>query len=388
MTAVTVLLHGSDRLTDAIERHLVAAGASASRLRLDEATDAGLTAADLQHASALVLTSSDDAMNVDLALTARRLRTDLPLVVRIFEESLAEYLKRTLPGVTTLSMSGLAAPAFAKATSDAIASHAAGGRGADAAAVARARPSYRRPNADRLAPAVVLGFVGVVIVFTLFFATALDLPYLDAAYFVWTTITTVGYGDIALRDASSAAKVVGMAMMVTGAAGFAVLFGLFTDWVVARRLEILSGHVSVRGKGHIVIAGAGNIGIRVAGELHRHGHRVVIIERDADNKNIDPLRTAGHHVILGDASRADTLALARVADAAAMVCLTDSDAVNFQIALLVRALNAAVPLVMRLASPELSAHVSEHGEAVAISPTAIAGREFAAAALMARAGSG
>jgi Trk K+ transport system NAD-binding subunit len=77
-----------------------------------------------------------------------------------------------------------------------------------------------------------------------------------------------------------------------------------------------------------------------------------------------------------------------VTDAAAMVCLTDSDAVNFQIALLVRALNAAVPLVMRLASPELSAHVSEHGEAVAISPTAIAGREFAAAALMARAGSG
>ena len=89
MTAVTVLLHGSDRLTDAIERHLVAAGASASRLRLDE-TDAGLTAADLQHASALVLTSSDDAMNVDLALTVRRLRADLPLVVRIFEESLAE----------------------------------------------------------------------------------------------------------------------------------------------------------------------------------------------------------------------------------------------------------------------------------------------------------
>jgi voltage-gated potassium channel Kch len=179
-----------------------------------------------------------------------------------------------------------------------------------------------------------------------------------------------------------------MAMMVTGAAGFAVLFGLFTDWVVARRLEILSGHVSVRGKGHIVIAGAGNIGVRVAGELHRHGHRIVIIERDADSKNIDPLRTAGHHVILGDASRADTLSLAGVADASAMVCLTDSDAVNFQIALLVRALNAAVPLVMRLASPELSAHVSEHGEAVAISPTAIAGREFAAAALMARAGSG
>jgi voltage-gated potassium channel Kch/multidrug transporter EmrE-like cation transporter len=384
---MTVLLHGDDRLSDAIERHLVVAGCAVSRLRLGEAIDGGLNASDLQRASVLVLTGNDDATNVDLALTVRRLRADFPMVVRIFEEALSDYLKRALSGVTTLSMSGLAAPAFAKATSDAIAGHAM--TRADAAPSPRVRPTYRRPNADRLVPAVVLGFLGVVMVFTVFFANALNLPYLDAAYFVWTTVTTVGYGDIALRDASSAAKVVGMAMMLAGAAGIAVLFGLFTDWVVARRLEILSGRVSVRGKGHVVIAGAGNIGFRAASQLHGEGHRVVIIERDGDNKNIDSLRSAGHHVILGDASRADTLALARVSDAAAMVCLTDSDAVNFQIAVLVRAHNTAVPLVMRLASPELSAHVSEHGEAVAISPTAIAGKEFAAAALgAARSGSG
>ena len=370
-----VLLHGADRLSDAIERHLVEAGCLVSRL--DGATDGGLTAPDLHRASVLVLTSNDDATNVDLALTARRLRADLPMVVRIFEEALADYLKRTLADVVTLSMSGLAAPAFATATANAIASRPT----TDRAPTALVRPARLRPKNDWLVPAVVLGFLGVVVAFTAFFATALNLPYLDAAYFVWTTITTVGYGDIALRDASGTAKIVGMAMMVTGAAGFAVLFGLFTDWVVARRLEILSGRVSVRGTGHVVIAGGGNIGFRVATQLHQHGHRVVIIERDGDSKNVDALRSAGHHVILGDAARADTLALARVTDAAAMVCLTDSDAVNFQIAVLVRAHNTAVPLVMRLASPELSAHVSEHGEAVAISPTAIAGKEFAAAAL-------
>jgi voltage-gated potassium channel Kch len=379
---VTVLVHGDDRLSDAIEQHLVDAGCSVSRL-LDEATDGGLNAATLQQASVLVLTSNDDATNVDLALTARRMRADLPMVARIFDEALADYLKRTLPGVATLSMSGLAAPAFAKATAEAIASRAMTRRPSESGPRAPVRSTYRPPNADRLVPAVVLAFVGAVLVFTAFFANALNLRYLDAAYFVWTTITTVGYGDIALRDASSAAKVVGMAMMVTGAAGFAVLFGLFTDWVVTRRLEILSGRVSVRGKGHVVIAGAGNIGFRVASQLYGDGQRVVVIERDGDNKNIDALRSAGHHVILGDAARADTLALARVADAAAMVCLTDSDGVNFQIALLVGAQNSAVPLVMRLASPELSAHVSEHGEAIAISPTAIAGREFAAAAMVA-----
>src|SRR5262245_58032956 len=151
---MTVLLHGDDRLSDAIELHLVAAGCAVSRLRLDEATDGGLNALDLQRASVLVLTGNDDATNVDLALTVRRLRADLPMVVRIFEEALSDYLKRALSGVTILSMSGLAAPAFAKATTDAIASHATTRRVADAAASARARPTYRRPNADRLVPAV------------------------------------------------------------------------------------------------------------------------------------------------------------------------------------------------------------------------------------------
>jgi voltage-gated potassium channel Kch len=231
--------------------------------------------------------------------------------------------------------------------------------------------------------AAASGFLLVLLIFTTFFANALDLSYLDAMYFVWTTITTVGYGDFALREASPAAKVAGMVMMFAGAAFIAVFFGLFTDWVVWRRLEILRGRVSVGGHGHVVIAGAGNIGFRVANRLRDEGHRVVIIERDADNKNIDALRSAGHHVILADAARSDTLVLARAAHAGAVVCLTDSDGVNFQIALLVHAQSPGVPVIVRVASPELSAHLSEHGDAIAISPTAIAGKEFSAAAVLA-----
>ena len=219
--------------------------------------------------------------------------------------------------------------------------------------------------------------------FTVFFAKALDLSYIDALYFVSTTVTTVGYGDIALRDASTSVKIVGMVQMFAGAAFIALLFGLFTDWVVGRRLEIVAGRVRVRGSGHIVIAGGGNIGVRVADRLREQDHRVVIIERNADNKNVEPLRANGHHVILADAARDATLSLAKVEDSAAMLCLTDSDAVNFQIALLVRARNADVPIILKVVSPELSAHVSEHGDAVAISPIAIAAEEFTKAVLTA-----
>ena len=56
---------------------------------------------------------------------------------------------------------------------------------------------------------------------------------------------------------------------------------------------------------------------------------------------------------------------------------------NFQIALLVRARSTDVPIIIKVVSPELSAHVSGHGQVLAISPIAIAAEGFANAALIA-----
>jgi len=378
MDARNVLLHGSDRLAIAIEQRLIRAGHQVTRLHPDLNHSAELTAHILQSASVLVIAADDDPGNVDLALTARRLRTDLPLVVRLFDEALAAYLQQTLQSLTILSMSALAAPAFVETTVQAIADRKL--RGPVNQPGKRKKESalrrFRRP--DRVLISAMGGLFAILVFFTVFFANALQLSYLNALYFVFTTITTVGYGDIALRDAPDAVKIAGIVLMFSGAAFLAVLFGLFTDWVVSRRLDIIRGRMWVRGDGHVVIAGSGNIGFRVAQGLRERGHRVVIIERDPDNKNVEALRSSGHHVILADAARADTLRLAKVEDCAAVVCLTDSDAVNFQIALLVRSKSKDVPVVMRVVSPELSAHVSEHGNAVAISPIAIASEEFSA----------
>lgn len=386
--ALNVLLHGSDRLGTAIEHRLAAAGCQVTKRGPDGGHAFALDERDLRSTSVLVLAADDDAGNVDLALTSRRMRSDLPLVVRVFDEALAAYLRKSLDGVTILSMSALAAPAFGEATLRAIADREA--RRPDTApsaskSAARAlRFRSGRADFDKvLLAAILFAMAAIVLTFTLFFASALDLSYVDALYFVMTTVTTVGYGDIALRDTSTSVKIVGMVMMFAGAAFIALLFGLFTDWVVSRRLEIAAGRVRVRGNGHIVIAGSGNVGVRVADGLRERDHRVVIIERNADNKNIEALRSNGHHVILADAARAATLSLAKVEDSAAMLCLTDSDAVNFQIALLIRARSADVPIIIKVVSPELSTHVSEHGHAVAISPIAIAAEEFAKAALSA-----
>lgn len=382
MNVANVLLYGSDRLAIAIEQRLFSEGCQVTKRAFEGVHNIELDEGALRSTSVLVLAADDDAGNVDLALTARRMRLDLPLVVRVFEEALAAYLRKSLAGVTILSMSALAAPAFGEATLRAIADRETR-HSNTAPSASKSMTRSHRAKFDGVLIAAIFTIVAIVLMFTAFFANALGLSYIDAMYFVSTTVTTVGYGDIALRDASNLVKIVGMVMMFAGAAFIALLFGLFTDWVVGRRLEIVAGRVRVRGSGHIVIAGGGNIGVRVADRLREKDHRVVIIERNADNKNIEALRSNGHHVILADAARDPTLSLAKVEDSAAMLCLTDSDAVNFQIALLVRAQSTDVPIILRVVSPELSAHVSEHGQAVAISPIAIAAEEFAKAALSA-----
>ena len=110
---------------------------------------------------------------------------------------------------------------------------------------------------------------------------------------------------------------------------------------------------------------------------------MVVIERDAESRTVAVLRAAGHHVIVEDATREGILELAGLDRAAVVVALTDSDAVNLHISLLVRARRPGLPVILRVVSPELSAHVSERGDAIGISPIGVAADEFADSAMSA-----
>src|SRR5262249_14294818 len=141
------------------------------------------------------------------------------------------------------------------------------------------------------------------------------------------------------------------------------------------------GRVPVRGRGHVVIVGAGNVGVTVARLLSEHGYRIVLVGREEDNRRLPELRADGHHVIIADASLDETLDLAGVERAAAVLALTDSDGVNLHVALAVRRRRPDLRVIARLLSRELSAHVMEHGDALTASSVEIGGAAFAAAAL-------
>ena len=341
---------------------------------------ADLAEADIDHAAVLVLSDDDDAGNVDAILVARRLRSDLPIVARIFDPALSSYLQKTVTDITLLSMSAVAAPAIVEMALR----EAAQRRQPRVSIRTPARSTQHRLRIDRVLFGAGVAAALLVAVATIYFSYELNLRWLDALYFVWTTVFTVGYGDFSLREASDTAKFAGMMLMLAGAALVAVFYAFFTGWVVEQRVNVLRGRVAVRMHGHFVIAGAGNLGYRVALLLGQKGCSVVVVERDPEGRRISDLRSAGQRVIIADALAEETLALANIEGCAAALALTDSDATNLELALRMRARQPDMPLIVRLASRELSSHLAQRADAMPVSPVVIAARAFVEAALAAQ----
>ncbi len=351
--------------------------AAGGRLVPGDARDPGrLAEAGLAEARVLLAVTDRDPVNLEIALDARRARPDLPVVVRLFDQTLAQELEATHGVRRALSVSALAAPAFAGAAlgESVLASFASGGKldvvvkeGGKLVVLeeseARARVATRgRPPAARRSVLAGLGRVwksaplglravfGALLVLTavsvFVFSWAMDLPLVDALYFVVTTVTTVGYGDITPLRASPALKIYGSLLMVFGSATLATLTSILTAFVVTERFERLLGRGRVPAAGHVVVVGLGSVGTRTAAELHRAGVPVAAVEIDpAVATRASAARTP---VVVGDARQPGVLDGARVAAARAVVVVTGDDAVNLGVALLARKLNPGIRTVVRL----------------------------------------
>jgi Trk K+ transport system NAD-binding subunit len=74
-----------------------------------------LGAANLETCLALVSVTSSDIVNLETTLTARALRDDLRIVLRLTDDDLAERMQKTTGNIISRSVPYLAAPAFAAA---------------------------------------------------------------------------------------------------------------------------------------------------------------------------------------------------------------------------------------------------------------------------------
>jgi voltage-gated potassium channel Kch len=252
------------------------------------------------------------------------------------------------------------------------------------------RPSFRRRwrllrrrrgPLRRLDPYLV-GLVATVLTLfalgTWYFRNSFGSDWLTAAYFVLSTMTTTGFGDIVPDHHRPLDLWAAMVLMLLGT----VLTGLFIVFAAARLTRVqwvrMQGLRPIGRRGHIVVCGAGSIGSGVIELLLGFDRPLVVVERDPDPALVERAREQNFDLLTGDASRDDTLDLCNLRAAHSLIALTNVDTLNLEIALGARIRNPNMPVVLRIAEASFGASIARHFQLeTTFSVAALAGPVFA-----------
>ena len=224
------------------------------------------------------------------------------------------------------------------------------------------RGRHQPPRLNPILARLALATLAVSAIATWYFHTALGGTWLDAVYFVITTMTTTGYGDVTPDRNNPADIIAAMLLMLAGITltGLFIAFGasLLTRvyWVTMQGLR------PVHRRGHIVVCGAGSIGSGVIDLLLGQDKRLVVIELNPDTTIVESAREQQFDLLTGDASRDATLDLCNLGAAHSLIALTNVDTLNLEIALGARARNPTMPIVLRIAEASFAESIARHFE--------------------------
>ena len=169
---------------------------------------------------------------------------------------------------------------------------------------------------------------------------------------------------------------VGIAVLVDGVVRFAYLF-----FAKHRQDKEWFEVISETFKGHVVVCGAGRVGYRVVVQLRSLGKDVVVVEKREEAAFVSVLRDEQVPLLIDDIRSPQCLPRTNVSKAAAIVCATDDDLANLNIALDARRMNPDIRVVIRLFDDDLVAKVRDTFKAEALSSSSLAAPAMALAAL-------
>ncbi len=322
---------------------------------------------ELSRHGAVVLAGDDDAENVDACLVARRCCGEVPIAVRVSDQTLVRFLRMTVPHVDAYSMGSTTAPVAAELAMQILAKRAPVTQ--DPAVPKRARPS-QVSRASQLLLSLLLACMLLVPVIAIAYQRFLQLTFLRAFVLAWRNLLASGLEDTVLGHGPPSMRAASFVLSIAGRVILACLTGLVVDWLITRRFAPLLASMPVKLRDHVVVFGAGNVGARVAELLHKRKIAVAVVESSGTLRNVQRLRSRGIPVVVGDATVDETLDLANAWRAGLCLALTNSDAVNLHVGLQLADRKFGVPVVVRLLSPELSALVADQSAMTPVSPVA------------------
>jgi voltage-gated potassium channel len=168
----------------------------------------------------------------------------------------------------------------------------------------------------------------------------------------------------------------GIATVVDGGVRFGYLFfakhKAEKEWV-----EVIAEAL----RGHVIICGAGRVGYRVALQLLELKKPVLVMESKEDAQFVGTLRDMKVPLLIDDVRNPLALKRVNLPEAEAIICATNDDLANLNVALDARKANPKLRIVLRLFDDDLVERVKENFRAEAHSTSALAAPAFALTAL-------
>lgn len=112
--------------------------------------------------------------------------------------------------------------------------------------------------------------------------------------------------------------------------------------------------MSERMTNHVVVCGLGHVGFRVVESLRELRQDVVALERREDDSFYANVRAMNVPVIVGDARRDELLIEAGIERARAVVCATNDDLANLEVAVDAKRMNPRIRVLMRMFDQRLA----------------------------------
>lgn len=226
---------------------------------------------------------------------------------------------------------------------------------------------------------LTLGLVIAVLIVGSVGYTLLGYTASEAIYQTIITIATVGFEEVHPLDNrgmwfTSFLVIVSIGIFAYAVTTFTryIVEGVFRnsykDSKVKRKIDRLSDHV--------IICGYGRNGKQTATELLDHDVPIVIIEHDAET--VQSLReTQGMLYIEGDATDEETLSLANLNNARALITTLPEDADNLFVVLTAKELNPSLKIIARASQENSDVKLKRAGAANVIMPDKIGGQRMA-----------
>ena len=309
-----------------------------------------------------------DAVVLRRALMVRDVSDDVPLLLTIFDPTMARTMERELGHTRVTSLADIVAPSLAGPCIDER--FTAIGEdddqpvglvedGEDVREEPIPNPKSRRFESlaralftpyDKSAGLLLFGAIGLVVVFLIETITAvfvLDDKVIDAIYGSSKTLVTVDPNLKVSKGPAWYKLFTSVSMLIALVFAAAFTAGL-VDRVTGRRLTGVVGRRAVPRRDHVVVVGLGQVGLRLCTMLRACRIPVVAIERDEDTETVGLAREMGLPVVVGRGADPSLMRRLSLHRARAVAAVTSDDLANISAAMTARGIHEDVRVVLRV----------------------------------------